>query len=95
MPPDPHDGIVNTFRLYTVEVKADTADGEATRLDGRWYPKGDTRLAPGASARKEAHRLARLYKVDVRLILKHPVPPPEIVIVATYAHLKRRGREER
>lgn len=83
--------LLNTYRTYFVEVKADSADGESTRLDNRWYPKSTTRLKPGASARKEAQRLAKVYGVNVRLILHHPVPPPEVVVTAVFRNLKRHG----
>ena len=87
------DDLVKTYRTYFVEVKADTTDGEAKRLDNRWYPKSTTKLKPGASARKEAMRLAKLHRTDVRLILHHPVPPPDVVVTAVYRNIKKHGKE--
>jgi len=89
--PDDLKTLLNTYRTYFVEVKADTTDGEATRLDNRWYPKSTTKLKPGKCARKEAQRLAKLYGVNVRLILHHPVPPPVCIATAVFRNLKRKG----
>ena len=80
--------IQNTYRNYYVEVRAYSEDGEAPRLDNRWYPKGQTRLEPGADSRKEARRLSKLHGTDVRLILKHPVPHHVFVTTAINANLK-------
>ena len=76
--------LANTNRVYSVETRAD-------RNDGRWYPKGSTRLEPGASVRNEAKRLARVYGLTVRLILKHPAPPPVVLVEAVHANLRRKG----
>jgi len=89
----PDGDLLNTYRTYFVEVKADTTDGECTRLDNRWYPKSTTKLKPGEDARKEAQRLAKLYRVNVRLILHHPTPPAVCIATAVYRNLKKHGKQ--
>lgn len=76
------DDLLNTNRLYAVEVKL---------ARGRWQAKGSTRLKPGVPTQPEAERLAKIHKADVRLVLVHPAPPSVCLVEVSLANMSKKG----
>ena len=76
------DTLKDQYRLYDVEVNIGR---------GRWQGKGNTLIMPDESTLREAERLAKLHKADVRLLRTHPRPPVDCIAFASVVAMTRNG----